>query len=182
MALKVIIITGASGSGKDTLASGLGLPVVKFASPFKRAFESFMCLPYGFLDTSRRNDRVIDPVTGVTLDLTYLDVMVNAFKVWEQIHPRGLTLAAVEKAWQGLPLFSITDLRKPIEVEFILSRFKQDEILHFRLLGRGNILESDVHLGATLKAFDNLYYIDNGQSEPYFAIQEANQILKEYLE
>ena len=160
-AAKVIIVSGLSRSGKDTLADLTGLPIVKFAAPMKRAFETFMSLPVGFLDSEARNNRVVDIVTGITMAYTYLDVMVNAFKVWKSIHPHGLALGAVEASWQGLKAFVLSDLRAPNEAALVLNRFPQEDILNIVITGRGTELESDIHLAANGAKFINKVILNN---------------------
>lgn len=181
---KVVIITGASRAGKDYLAEGLGLDIVKFAAPAKRAFEVFLQLPVGFLDSPERTQAVKHPITGLDLDYTYLDILINAYHVWEDIMPDGFTLPAFEASYQSYPIFAVTDMRKRLEIDFILSRFKQDDILHLRVEGRGTVLSSDDNLHASLAAFKHLYYVENsGTIEEYHTeIKRIKRVLTRFTE
>lgn len=165
---KVVIITGPSRAGKDHAGLLLGLPIVKFSAPAKQAFEKMLNVTPGFLESPMRERYVPHPVTGEETDITYLDILKRAYHAWESIFPYGISLPAVEASWQPYNAFVVNDLRKQLEIDLILARFAQEDILHLRIEGRGTVLSTDDNLHLSLAAFKQLYYIANrGTIEEY---------------
>jgi hypothetical protein len=184
-----VLITGASGAGKDTIAALLGLPVVKFSSPAKRAFEVMMDIPYGTMDDREaRNQKVPHPVTGGLQYHSYLDVMIRAYHVWDSISP-GLSLPQVKKEMLKHPIYCVTDMRKEIEMDLIESMYGDGRrpyspLIHIRATGRGNVLESDDNLNESMRRFKT-HLVDNSKDLEHLSrqlshiIQEISQLTYE---
>jgi hypothetical protein len=137
----ILLITGLSDAGKDSVALRLGLPIVKFAAPMKRTFEDYLQLPQGALDDKEfRLQKVRCPISGKPLNYSYLDLMIKAYRAWDNIEP-GLSLPKVKSVIDQHATVAITDCRKVVEARFLMHNYPL--ITHVRVVGRGIRLESD---------------------------------------
>lgn len=151
----IIVITGESGAGKDTLAKYIiseleqvylkGV-VVKFVEPFKKALSVYLDVPLDYLENREYRTQVI-PALGCSP----LDLMVRGFHVMPQLHPElGLysTTRQVERLLsQGnIPIF--TDMRNPLEAEFLANLARSSVRLSLVKVRRegSTRLSSDIHL------------------------------------
>lgn len=154
-----VVYSPKSRVGKDTVANIicerlLYCDVVKFASTFKRTFEEWLGLMLGELDEPAvKNSFVVNPVTNEKEDFTYIDLMVRAYKYWDDIYPGGWL--TVGKTYEQLlenfidniiPKHVIlTDVRKQCEVEIIrrVSNLYRTVLITIEPGERGVKLESD---------------------------------------
>lgn len=152
MTQKIFILSGKSGSGKDTGAKLLSLTEkkltnIKFSSPMKRMFEYAYSLPSGALE-----NRELRSLKPSDCDDSYLELMVKAFTHFRAIDPQMMIRKVMFDAKVALASgksLVFTDMRCPEEakaVEKLLAGRDFEVVLV--LLERDGLenLESDIYL------------------------------------
>lgn len=145
----IVILFGASGSGKDTAADVLTnnytFQHVKFARPMKAFVEQCYGLPAGALDKKEYKERTLP-----NSDKTYTDLMVGMFKLWQQFDDamtaRNVINFIKHLTTQTLTNVVLSDVRKVCESELLLEclrDYKNINLHIVRIEGRGVMLESD---------------------------------------
>lgn len=165
----VLVITGVSGSGKDTIASYLTgqywFRNVKFSGETKRHIEDCLCLPEGSMDDREfRTKLVRNPITGENESFTYLDILIQEYRYRVSSATPWLTvLATGEKILFGTQPVAITDTRSPWEAKSLRSLERKNQIClkHIRVYGRGVALESDEYLTKNEEILPVQYFINN---------------------
>lgn len=173
---KLYVLVGVSGAGKDTTAEIIQRQLyatvnVKFSQPMKDAFEQWLGLERGFLNTDKRNLYVLNQVTGERENFTYHDLMIRAWKSWREIYP-SLTVGYVyrncltELTYSKNVSLIFSDVRNKEEMQAVrLLKEKTNTPICFIILeGRGDAKESDAYCN-TLKNYESFmgerYVIDN---------------------
>lgn len=155
------IIWGISDSGKDTVYKLINkhLPTtdnIKASQPCKDIFEKWLNLPKDSLnDKDFRSKQVVNTITGQSEDYTYDDLLVRAFKAWNDMVPGGwLTVGYVGKVITDKqnPYYlnrniAFTDVRRHSELDMIkLKLTDKYNLVFIHVLGRGTLKESDKEL------------------------------------
>lgn len=164
------IIWGYSDSGKDEvyklINKHLSTENIKLSQPCKDILEKWLNLPEGSLnDKDFRTKFVTNTITGKQEDYTYDDILVRAFKAWNDMVPGGwLTVGYIG---QGLYLLgnknlAFTDIRRHVELELIKKAFDYYNLVFINVYGRGTQKSSDKELRVEDFMFiDNMYWITN---------------------
>lgn len=146
---KLIVVFGASGSGKDTFAQLLMNKYHclerKFAAPMKRVIEGWYCLEPNVLDTQEGKAMPLPGGSGKTFG----DLLVGCYHFWQQ-YDDAMTARGVARDIEHLLVTSpwsvvVTDLRKKCEAELVLEVVKRSGALLVlvSIWGRGELLSSD---------------------------------------
>lgn len=182
---RVVVVTGVSDSGKDTIGIYLRdlkqFPIIKFVEPAKRYVETCMNLPVGFMeDKVLRNQPVVCPITGMLEDYTYLDILIKMYHERFAACPKmslPYTGNQISKSWSSVVL---TDLRSPLEAEYLNVKYA-DSLLHIRVEGRGEARSSDEHLITNTRLIPIDYTVDNSGNLRALRVQLHSIIDKENL-
>lgn len=183
---QLLVILGVSRSGKDTLAK-IALSVspgtnVKFSAPMKRVYEYLYDLPEGSLDDDQTRFLEVPGLPGVT----YLDIMIRAFKTWPQVDPYlciRKTRKTIDSALsQGLSVV-FTDIRNPAEVETLKDVIRNTDVpLRVIRLDRETAKEkaSDVHLETSFRELSNLA-ITTGTLSNNGSVEDLERAYRSFL-
>lgn len=169
------IIWGISDSGKDTVYNLINeqLPTVniKLSQPCKDTLEKWLNLSEGSLnDKNFRTKFVTNIITGKQEDYTYDDILVRAFKAWNDMVPGGwLTVGYIAKIitdeqnpWFLKKNIAFTDVRRHCELEMIKQLADKFNLVFIHVAGRGTQKSSDKELKVKDFMFiDNMYWILN---------------------
>lgn len=156
----IVMLFGASGSGKDTIAEHLYHSKCihyKFARPMKEFVEKCYNLPYGTLDTQEGKAQKLP-----NSDKTFADLLVGAYHFWQQFDD-AMTARGVMKKVEHLILKTpwnsvISDCRKLCEAELLRDFCWQhpDVRLHvLRVVGRGEMKSSDLEQQDCINLLNN---------------------------
>jgi hypothetical protein len=175
---QIIIVGGYSGAGKDLFSSYLvealtekqeRVQIVKFSRPLKDLVEQSYNLQTNSLDyESAKDEYVTHPVSGKFMDYTYRDILIRAFKVWDEIVPDGsFTLGLVKRSIKPHTNLIFNDVRKQCEVELIksLANIHSYELIYVPIKGnRGVKLESDGGVNYNECIFKRIHAVTNHKS------------------
>jgi hypothetical protein len=186
----LFIVSGVSGSGKDTVYELLNEIVpcrnIKFSSPCKRMVEDWLDLPNESLnDNNFKSQHVINPVNNKRESFTYLDMLIEAYHCWDKMYPGGyLSVGKIKKTieedvWDLNLCF--TDVRKDSEIELIQSiQHNYDKTILFTVNGdRGNKLSTDGNTNIYKIIFDDIFELRNNRTT---LKRELKEDLQRYLE
>lgn len=169
---KVYVITGISGSGKDTtfaiLASYISpLVNIKWSSPMKRMMEKAYGLAPLELESRDIRNQVI---TGHPEGITYLEMMVRCWKVFPQIDPmlgkRQLLVDVYKMLDSGINV-AFTDTRNPEEVDELVKLAEAGYQLHLLSVSGdyGTAKDSDIYVREAnqrlYKVIGYYYHLEN---------------------
>lgn len=122
MMKNILIITGKSDAGKDTIATILQeingeIVNVKFSYPMKKMLAYVYSVDVGqFEDKERRMEKVPGE------DFTYADLMTRAFKHFRAIDDKMMIRKVIHNVEKNVSTgVVITDMRTPSEVEAVLN-------------------------------------------------------------
>ena len=144
MTKPIYIFSGWSGAGKDTcgecVTHQLGLPVVKFADPGKRALEFMLKCPVGLMDDRVARLAIAPHCQG----RSYLQVLIDFYHHKDAVIGRDLftrqTLDNVRLHPDGC---IITDMRSEDEAEAIADLSRKGYDVSLIWIGGGEKLSSD---------------------------------------
>lgn len=144
----IIVVFGASGSGKDTLAKVLynySCLERKFARPMKKVVEEWYGLKPGTLDTQEGKAQKLTPES----DKTFSDLLVGFYHFWQK-YDDGMTARVVAKDIEYMTVSTpwnivVTDMRKLIEAKLVCDIVAETKAkLHVMcIVGRGTTLSTD---------------------------------------
>jgi hypothetical protein len=162
-----VVDAGRSKCGKDTV-SGIILrkyypsEIIKFARPFKKVFENWLgLLPYSLDKQDYKNTLVTNPLNGKEENFTYGELMVRAYKAWDDIYPGGALTTGyvyeqiVNKVLNGRSSVVLNDVRKQCEVD-VIKQLKNDKVFH--LIVRVNLLSDR---GCVIPGVDDVVNFDD---------------------
>lgn len=177
---KIYVFSGLSGAGKDTVARLMNLKVIKFAEPGKRALETILGVPEGFLDNRLARKAIAPDCQG----RTYLQVLVDFWKyrdlvIGKDLFPQAVNRKILYNLGLGLDI-GITDMRSREEMRILCDfNYMGYKVIPTWVIG-GECLESDVNSRSLLAELCN----GCGYSSPYFidnSEQKGEQDLLERL-
>jgi len=167
----IFIAYGVSDCGKDTVASLLdkftSCQNIKFTECWKRAFETWLCIPkYSLDDKAFRVKPVVNTVTGIEEDYTYNDIMYRWYHQMEVIIPDSWMFAGylANKLQTLFISVCITDLRKPIEIDVLNKLSDKYELVVLHIKGRGKAASTDGNLDIDKLNCTKVFTIDNSKN------------------